>query len=78
MSAADTPTPAEPLRQTYYVTVASNMPDGPGYYEIHAPSEGDAREAAFSRLPDGRWSFLYRSLDAIHPLDRIRLGVYHV
>lgn len=60
--------------QAFYITTASNMPNGAGYWEIHAPSEEDARALAFKHCPDGRWSFLYTSLEKVHPLDRVKHG----
>jgi hypothetical protein len=60
--------------KTFYVTVASNHPLGPGCYEIHAEGEREARQIAFNKCPDGRWSFIYPSLNDVHPLDR---GIIH-
>lgn len=60
---------------TYYVTVAANMPYGCGYWEIRAPSVAEARRLAFAHCPDGRWSMFYEHFDDIHPMDRHRHGV---
>jgi hypothetical protein len=65
-----------PKLKSFYVTVAANMPRGSGYYKILAVDEQSARECAFARLPDGRWSFIYPSLDDVHPLDRTYHGTY--
>lgn len=61
--------------KVFYVTVAANMPRGAGYYEIHAESEAHARLLAFAHCPEGRWSFMYDSLEQIHKLDRKCHGV---
>ncbi len=60
---------------TFYVTIASNQPGGMGCYEIHATSQDHARALAFKYCPDGRWSFLYKTLEEVHALDRRRHGV---
>lgn len=60
---------------TYYVTVAANMPYGCGYWEIHAPTVAEARRLAFAHCPDGRWSMFYEHFDDIHPMDRRLHGV---
>jgi hypothetical protein len=58
----------------YYVTVAANMPYGCGHWEIHDKDEVEARRLAFDCIPEGRWSFMYRSLEEVHELDRHRHG----
>ena len=60
--------------RTFYVTTAANMPHGSGYWEIGAHDEDEARQLAFAHCPEGRWSFMYRNLEDIHPLDRKRHG----
>lgn len=60
---------------TFYVTTAENMPHGAGYWEVHAQTEAQARALAFTHCPDGRWSFIYPTLGAVHPRDRVRHGV---
>jgi hypothetical protein len=70
-------TPLEREMKTFYVTIASNQPRGPGYYEIKAPTLSDARQVAFNQCPDGRWSFLYTDLDDVHEFDRTCLGTLH-
>lgn len=54
----------------FYVTIAANMPKGCGHYVVHAVSEDEARELAFRHCPEGRWSFIYPSLEDVHELDR--------
>ena len=60
--------------KTYFATIASNQPKGPGYWEIKASSEVKAREAV-SKALDNRYSMLYDNLEEIHPLDRTRHGL---
>lgn len=59
---------------TWYVTTSSNMPYGAGYWEIGATDEAEARRLAFEHCPEGRWCFMYDSLDKVHPMDRRRHG----
>ncbi len=54
----------------FFITSASNMPLGAGYVEVEADDRDHARHLAFKYMPDGRWSFDYKALDDIHPLDR--------
>lgn len=60
--------------QAFYVTSAYGMPMGCGYWRVCADTESEARDLAFKHCPDGRWSFMYPTLDAVHPLDRRLLG----
>lgn len=65
--------------KTFYVTTAANMPRGCGYWEIGAETEAEARRIAFAHCPEGRWSFMYSSVDEIHEMDRKchgRLGAW--
>lgn len=59
---------------TFYVTSTGTMALGVGCVEIEAADEYTARQLAFKHMPDGRWSFLYDTLAAVHPLDRRILG----
>lgn len=54
----------------FYATVAANMPHGAGHWEIQAKDEAEARKLAFEKIPEGRWCFIYTSLDEMHQLDR--------
>lgn len=58
----------------FYVTIASNMPRGAGYYRVFARDREQARALAFRHCPDGRWSFMYDSLDDVHEFDRKHHG----
>jgi hypothetical protein len=60
----------------YYVTSARNMPKGCGMFVFYAPTEEEARDLAFLHCPEGRWSFIYSSIEEVHPLDRKVLGIY--
>lgn len=53
----------------FYVTAASNHPKGAGYWLVKASTITKAKEAANNVL-DGKWCFLYTSLDDVHELDR--------
>jgi elongation factor P hydroxylase len=57
-------------RREFYVTVAANMPHGAGHWVVIAEDESEARRLAFAHCPDGRWSFMYQSIDEVHKLDR--------
>lgn len=63
--------------KTYYATISSNQSfngkPGYGYVEIHAKDEWEAREKIHNAT-DRKWAFMYKSLDDVHPLDRIKLG----
>ena len=61
------------VMNTYYVTVAANHPGGCGYWEVKAQDETEARERAFDSL-GSKWSFIYSTLEEVHPLDRKRHG----
>lgn len=61
-------------KNTYYVTTASNHPNGPGYWEVKASSELQARAATFEALGN-KWSFMYDSFADIHILDTKRHGL---
>ncbi len=54
----------------FFVTTAANMPHGSGYWEIGANTEAEARALAFAHCPDGRWCFMYESVEEIHEMDR--------
>lgn len=58
----------------FFITSASNMPLGAGYVEIEADDRDHARHLAFTHMPDGRWSFDYKALDDVHPMDRVCRG----
>jgi hypothetical protein len=58
----------------WYFTSAPDMPAGSGYWIVQARSKKAARELANRYCPDHRWSFMYRELEALHPLDRRYLG----
>lgn len=57
----------------FYATIAANQ-GGPGYYLIHAETELEARKM-ISKHTNGRWAFMYKSLDDVHELDRNCLGI---
>ena len=57
------------MNKIFYATSAANMPNGAGYYKIHANSEEAARKLVHDHT-NGRWCFMYYSLEDIHPLDR--------
>ena len=59
----------------FYVTTAANMPHGCGYWEVNAKDKHQARGLAFLHCPEGRWSFIYESLDDVHEMDRKCHGV---
>lgn len=63
--------------KTYFATLSTNQSFngslGPGYVEITAESEKEARDK-IQHATSGRWSFMYHSLEAVHPLDQIKLG----
>lgn len=61
-------------RQSFFVTIASNQPYGAGYFEVKASDRIKAREATFDAIGN-KWSFMYDSLEDVHPLDRKRHGV---
>lgn len=60
-------------KNKFFATIASNQ-GGPGYIEIHAIDEADAR-SLISVYTNGRWAFMYNSLDEIHISDRKCLGI---
>lgn len=59
--------------KTYFVTLGCGQPFSPGYFEIEAETEIEAREIAFERLKN-RYCGLYFQLEDIHELDRIYRG----
>lgn len=65
------------MTQTYFATISStqafNGNSGPGYVEIQAGNEGEAR-LLIAQATSNRWAFMYHALDDVHPLDRIKLG----
>lgn len=56
----------------YYATLSVSQ-GGPGYYEIHAETEMDARKL-ISEHTGNRWAFMYEKLEDMHQHDRIKLG----
>ena len=58
----------------FYVTIAASQPRGSGYYEVRANTEAEARKIVFDNLGQ-LWSFIYSSLEDVHPLDRKKHGV---
>lgn len=65
-------------KKTYYATISDNQQfnGNPGYgcVEITAETYGEARELIHAAT-DGRWAFMYDSLDKVHEYDRKILGV---
>jgi hypothetical protein len=57
----------------YYMTLGSGQPYYPGYFECEAENEQTARLMTSHALK-GRWCGTHRSLDEVHPLDRIFRG----
>lgn len=52
----------------FYATLAKSQ-GGPGCVEVEAENRVEAREKVFKHLGD-KWSFLYDSLEEVHPFDR--------
>lgn len=59
--------------KTYFVTLGFGQPFSPGYFEVKAETENEARVIANERL-DRRWCGIYFSLDEVHELDRVYRG----
>lgn len=62
------------MSNTYYATFGSGQVGHPGYLEVEADDEEEARERV-QKATHGRWGFLYTSLDDVHPNDQIFRGV---
>ena len=60
----------------YFCTTASSHREGSGYYKVIATDEVQARLAIQERTK-GKWSFLYKSLEDVHHLDRRCHGVLY-
>lgn len=60
----------------YFCTTASSHQEGSGYYKVIATDVLQARLAVHKHT-NGKWSFLYKSLEDVHPLDRKCHGVLH-
>ena len=58
------------MSKKFYATSTMSQPGGKGYYEITANDYYHARELIHSHVRD-RWSFMYESLEEVHPSDRI-------
>jgi hypothetical protein len=56
--------------KTFYATSTASQPGGKGYYEIIAHTESEARTKVHN-FTKGSWSFMYTSLEDVHPLDRV-------
>jgi len=58
----------------YYVTTSADMPRGSGHWLVYADDETACRKLANERIPEGRWCFIYDTLEEVHELDRKRHG----
>ena len=64
---------------TFYATFGHGQPSFPGYLRVHvtAATEEEAENEARRRVSEAtnnRWCGLYKSLDDVHPLDRVFRG----